>query len=70
MAITTINEKGALMMLGLPWGRLPISADGIDQADKQQLLNEYPGVTWGELAPSRRKGIPWIPIFWGGMICR
>ena len=46
MAIDTINKKRALMLLGLPFADPPISADGIDQADQQQLLNEYPGLAW------------------------
>ena len=62
MAINTINEKRALMLLGMPFMDPPISADGIDQADQQQLLNEYPGFEWSELATGRR-GIAWIVPF-------
>lgn len=46
MSIDTVNEKRALMMLGLPWSNIPISSDGLDQADNQQLLWEYPGLLW------------------------
>lgn len=45
MAIDTVNEK--LALLG---EHLPISADGLDQADNQQLLWGYPGILWTEQA--------------------
>ena len=28
---------------------IPISADGLDQADLQHLLHEYPGILWTSL---------------------
>lgn len=45
MAIDTVNEKFALL-----GQHLPISADGLDQADNQQLLWGYPGILWAEQA--------------------
>ncbi len=47
MAIDTNNEKLALIEYGdvFQFG-VPISADGIDQADNQQLLWDYPGLLW------------------------
>ena len=49
MAIDTNNEKLALITLLQPWNvPVPISADGIDQVDKQHLLAGYPGIVWGE----------------------
>jgi len=65
MAIDTVNEKRALMMLGLPWNTMPISADGIDQADQQQLLNEYPGLAFVTEITSIRREIAWIVPFLG-----
>ena len=53
MAVDTTNEKLALMSWTQPWQwPMPISADGLDQADNQQLLWGYPGVLWGETAES------------------
>jgi len=47
MAIDTTNEKLALIEYGDVFQPgLPISADGLDQADNQQLLWGYPGVLW------------------------
>lgn len=45
MAISTVNDKLALM--GIP---IPISNDGLGQGDLQQLLGEYPGILWGVIA--------------------
>lgn len=45
MAVSTINDKLALM--GIP---IPVSSDGLGQGDLQQLLWEYPGVLWGVIA--------------------
>lgn len=47
MAITTINEKLAVM----EWGNiyepgLPMSPGALGQDDQQQLLWGYPGVLW------------------------
>ena len=48
MAITTINEKLSIIEYGDVFQPgIPISADGIDQADNQQLLWDYPGNLWG-----------------------
>lgn len=48
MAIDTTNEKLALIEYGdIFQPGVPISADGIGQDDKQQLLWEYPGILWG-----------------------
>lgn len=48
MAIDTTNEKLALIEYGdIFQPGIPISADGIDQADKQHLIWEYPGILWG-----------------------
>ena len=50
MAIDTINEKLALLEYGESYQPgIPISNDGLDQGDKQQLLWEYPGILWKEL---------------------
>jgi hypothetical protein len=47
MAIDTHNEKLALISLLQPWNTpIPISADGIDQADRQHFLWGYPGILW------------------------
>jgi len=41
------NDKIALISYQQPWNvPLPISADGLDQADNQQLLWGYPGILW------------------------
>lgn len=48
MAITTVNEKLSLISWLQPYNTsLPISSDGIDQADQQQLIAGYAGVLWG-----------------------
>lgn len=48
MAVDTVNEKLALLAYMQPWqSPAPISADGLGQDDKQQLLWEYPGILWG-----------------------
>lgn len=53
MAIDTINEKLALLeYLEVYQLGIPISADGLDQADNQQLLWEYPGLLWSAAVPS------------------
>ena len=45
MAIDTTNKKFSLMTLGEPWlDPLPISSDGLGQADKQHLLALYCGL--------------------------
>ena len=47
MAIDTNNEKLALISLLAPFNApVPISADGLDQADNQHLLAGYPGILW------------------------
>lgn len=59
MAIDTNNEKLALIEYEnvFQFG-LPISADGLNQADNQQLLWEYPGILWIQLIISaRNKGL-------------
>ena len=49
MAISTTNEKFALITYQQMWNTpLPISADGLDQADNQHLIAQYPGVLWLE----------------------
>ena len=49
MAIITVNDKLALIEYGDVFQPgIPISADGLDQADNQQLLWGYPGVLWLE----------------------
>ncbi len=43
----TINEELALLEYGEPYQPgVPISSDGLDQADNQQLLWGYPGILW------------------------
>ena len=45
------NDKFALISYQQPWNiPLPISADGLDQADNQQLLWGYPGILWSEVS--------------------
>lgn len=45
MAVDTNNEKLALITYHQPWNTpIPISADGLDQADNQHLIWEYPGI--------------------------
>jgi len=51
MSINTTNEKLALIEYGDVFQPgIPISADGIGQDDKQQLLWDYPGILWGAAA--------------------
>lgn len=58
MAIDTTNEKLALVTIYQPWNTpLPISADGLGQADKQHLIWDYPGLLWGVAAVA---GVPII----------
>lgn len=46
------NNKLALIDMGDVWtDGLPVSSDGISQADKQHLLWEYPGITWSTEPP-------------------
>ncbi len=48
MAITTDNEKLALISYHQNWNlTLPISSDIGNDGDKQHLIWEYPGVSWG-----------------------
>jgi len=50
MAIDTNNEKFALISYQQPFNTpLPISADGLGQADNQHLIWQYPGILWAEL---------------------
>lgn len=55
MALDSINEKLAVMEWGDSWepGLPMVSTSTIDQADKQQLLVDYPGILWsaGSLIP-------------------
>jgi hypothetical protein len=69
MAVDTTNEKLALMSWMQPWQMpLPISVDGLDQADNQQLLWGYPGILWGTVVVSAQRIaiygklaiVPWI----------
>jgi hypothetical protein len=66
MAITTINEKLATIEYGdIFQPGLPISADGNDQADNQQLLWDYPGNLWGAIVVSGKswmKRYSWMII--------
>ena len=58
MSIDTINEKLALIDYGDVFQpAIPISADGIDQADQQHLLWGYPGILWAtEIVILKRPG--------------
>ena len=48
MAITTDNEKFALISYHQNWNTpIPISSDIGNDGDKQHLIWEYPGITWG-----------------------
>ena len=50
MAIDTNNEKFALITYQQPFNTpLPVSADGLGQADNQHLIWQYPGILWSEL---------------------
>ena len=47
MAIDSTAKKLSLMSMSQVWqSALPISSDGLDQADKQHLLWGYAGVLW------------------------
>ncbi len=47
MAITTVNDKiGIIEWCSVYEPGLPISPGTFGQDDKQQLLNDYPGVLW------------------------
>ena len=53
MSIDTVNEKFALITIYQPYNTpIPISADGLDQADNQQLIWDYPGLLWADLTPT------------------
>jgi hypothetical protein len=54
MAITTVNDKLAIMEFGQIWEPgLPISPSTLGQDDQQQLLHGYPSVLWGAyIAPA------------------
>ena len=53
MAITTINEKLSLISFRQPCViSIPISSDGLDQANLQHLLHEYSGLLWSTLSVS------------------
>ena len=48
MAIDSLNKKLALIeYMQVYQPGIPVSADGLDQADNQQLLWGYPGILWG-----------------------
>ena len=48
MALTTTNQKLAVMEWGVIWEPgLPISPGALDQADQQQLLWDNPVALWG-----------------------
>ena len=59
MAVTTINEKLALISFQQPWNTpIPISADGLGSDDKKHLIAQYPGSTWSVVAVTvRRTGL-------------
>lgn len=47
MAITTVNDKLAIMEFGQVWEPgLPISPSAFGQDDQQQLIHGYPGALW------------------------
>ena len=47
MSIDTDNKKFALITYQQMWNTpLPISADGLGQADNQHLMAQYPGILW------------------------
>ena len=63
MAIDTNNEKLALISLLQPFNTpVPISSDGLDQADKQHLLWGYPGILWSAGAAIRAFGAAVLTI--------
>jgi hypothetical protein len=48
MAIITDNEKLALISYHQNWNTpIPISSDIGNDGDKQHLIWEYPGISWG-----------------------
>ena len=56
----TSNNLLALLHFLVPiHPSLPVSADGIDQADQQQLLWGYPGILWG-VPPAAVSIVPWL----------
>ena len=61
MAISTDNEKLGVMEWCLVWEPgLPLSPGTLGQADKQQLIWDYPGVLYAEAAEgnySHRHGL-------------
>lgn len=64
MAIDTNNKKLALIHLRQPYQPSPpASADGLGQDDKQQLLWEYPGISWGA-PPASTVAIEVIGIYY------
>lgn len=63
MAIDTDNEKLALIEYGdIFQPGIPVSADGLDDADNQQLLWGYPGILWETpiVTPRRRGLLLWV----------
>lgn len=53
MAVSTINDKLALISYHQPFNTpIPISADGLGQADNQHLIWEYPGVLFTSAVPA------------------
>ena len=51
MAIDTDNEKLSLISYNQPFNpAIPISSDGLGQADNQHLIWQYAGVLWSESA--------------------
>ena len=57
MAVSTINEKLALISYQQPWNTpIPISADGIGSDDKKHLIWQYPGSTWSAPIVTVRRG--------------
>lgn len=65
MAIDTTNEKYALLSwLNIFMFEVPISSDGLGQADNQQLLWGYPGILWSAVVARLN---PFWPIAYGAI---
>lgn len=53
MAVSTFNEKLALITYNQPWNTpipVPSTYDTLNRGDKQHLLWGYPGINWGSVA--------------------
>lgn len=57
--IDTNNKKLSMMEWCIMWEPgLPMSPGTLGQDDQQQLLWDYPGILWGQMAQVARNTIP------------